>query len=442
MSKNNLKKNTLLFICSPSLGIIDSWLPVLQKIKEIDPKKNIVCVFTKNRMIHEIETDKSLIQIADKTFDKTVFYSSIQKWIIADNFSETKEFEKRNLIQSFLHKVTQRLPKNRLFSYPKRFLNSINSSSIYFRMKNNIFKWEDNSENVTSILFDVYVDKKDHVTEILNHFKHVQKFSMSHGLKVKNINLWSDQKTPVKDDVIAYIHSKHESGFFRDRFGIPEKNQRVIGVPRHDPEWIQHLIDNDSELESEIGNDFIFVISRPHTTDYHPRERMEKSLEHIKKLAWDYLDKKLVVKLHPKEKVTGIYEEVFGEENYGSKWVYSNAHPLILGSRCSFAIAFYSGVVVDMTAIEIPTIELLDLRGIKGYDDDEALRDENGDPVFEYRFNDLTLGANDYEDLKKQTDRILNNRPEVMKYLKEGYLKFYETSENVRNRIATDILGN
>lgn len=441
MSGNVLQKNTLLFICSPSLGIIDSWLPVLQKIKEIDPEKNIVCVLTKTRMIKEIDPDKSLIQIADQTFDKIVFYSSIHKWIIADNFSEAKKFEQRNLVQTFLHRITNRLPSKRLFSIPKRILNSINSSSIYFRVKKNIFRWEENSKHVKSILFDVYVDKKDQVGKILDYFGDIQKFSMSHGLKVKNINLWRNDKAPVKEDVIAYIHSKHERDFFRDRFGIPERNQRVVGVPRHDPEWIQHLIENNHDLDPAVGNDYIFVISRPHTTDYHPRERMEKSLRNIKKLAWEYLDKKLVVKLHPKEKVTGIYEEVFGKENYGTKWVYSNAHPLILGSQCSFAIAFYSGVVVDMTAIDIPTIELLDLRGLNNYDDDEALRDENGDPVFEYRFNNLTLGANDYDDLKKQTDRIINEREKVMKYLKQGYLKFYETSENVRKKIATDILG-
>lgn len=440
MSGNFLKKDTLLFICSPSLGIIDSWLPVLQKIKEIDPKQNIVCVFTKTRMINEIDTDKSLLQIADQTFDKVVFYSSIHKWIIANNFSQTKTFEKRNLIQTFLLWLANRLPSNKLFDIPKKILSSLNNTFTYFRMKKNIFKWQENSKNVQSILFDVYVDEKDRVCEILRYFEEVQKFSMSHGLKVKNINFWSDDKAPLKKNVIAYIYSKHERDFFRDRFGIPDKNQHVVGVPRHDPEWIQYLVKYDNNLESDVGNDYIFVISRPHTTDYHPRERMEKSLRAIRKLAWEDLDKKIVVKLHPKENVTGIYEEVFGKENYGSMWIYSNAHPLTLGSRCCFAIAFYSGVVIDMIAIDIPTIELLDLRNLKNYDNDESLRDENGDPVFVYRYNNLTLGANDYEDLKKQTNLILNHRKEVMKSLKDGYLKFYKTSENVRNRIATDIL--
>ena len=92
--------------------------------------------------------------------------------------------------------------------------------------------------------------------------------------------------------------------------------------------------------------------------------------------------KNIVIKLHPKERREGIYEEVFGTETYGYNWVYSDNHPFVLAEYSDFAISFYSGVVIDMLALGIPTIEYLDLRGIPEYDNDESLRDKMDHPVF------------------------------------------------------------
>lgn len=436
-----LNKGTLLFICSPSLGIIDSWLPVLQKIKEIDKNREIICAIPKTRTVEEIDLSKTLVQMADTVFSSVVFKSSSGHWVAVKNFEEAKKIENVNVVEQFLKRTAKRLPGNKLYLLPKKLCYLMLNASTYLKERGKEFKWNENSQNIKVVLFDVYVEKKNQVNQILKYFKDVPKYSISHGLKVKNINKWDDKKTDLKDNIIAYIQSEHEKAFIRDRFGVPENRQRVVGVPRHQPDWIRELIDNERRNGDIPEKDFIFIISRPHTTDYHPRERMQIALQHIKKLAWEDLNKKIIVKLHPKEKVTGIYEEVFGEENYGQKWAYSGLHPFVLGSRCSFAIAFYSGVVIDMIAMDVPTIELLDLRGLPNYDNEKALRDEHGNPVFEYRYNTLTLGANEYEDLKTQTDRILNDRETVLRDLKKSYLEHYRQKENVNLMIAEQILG-
>jgi hypothetical protein len=167
---------------------------------------------------------------------------------------------------------------------------------------------------------------------------------------------------------------------------------------------------------------------------------MVQMLKHIRKLAWRDLNKKIIVKLHPKEKKTGIYEDVFGEENYGTGWAYSNLHPFVLGSRCDFAIAFYSGVVVDMIAMDVPSIELINLTGLPKYDNADSLRDSNGVPVFEYSFNDLALGACDYTSLKRQASRILTDRNSVMQKLKNSYWNHYRTEPGVTYSIANEVL--
>lgn len=437
---NSLKKDTFLFICSPSLGIIDSWLPILHKINEIDKNSEIICVFPNTRTVKEIDPHKTLMRLANNLFSKVVFRSSGNHWVMVNNFEEAIDMESRTALERFLKNSAKRFPSNKLFLLPRKLCYLALQVITSQKERGKQFNWNENSKNIKAILFDVYVEKKKAVSKILKYFDDVPKYSLSHGLKVKNINKWSDQKTSLKENVIAYIHSEHEKEFFRDRFGVPEENQRVVGVPRHQPEWIRYLIENEQTNPELPEKDFIFIISRPHTTDYHPRERMQKALQHIKKLAWEDLNKKLVVKLHPKETVTGIYEEVFGKENYGEKWFYSDLHPFVLGNQCIFAIAFYSGVVIDMIAMDVPTIELLDLRELPNYDKEEALRDENGDPVFEYRYNHLTLGANDYNDLKIQAMRILNDREGVMEKLNKSYLEHYRGKENVNLLIAEQIL--
>jgi hypothetical protein len=168
---------------------------------------------------------------------------------------------------------------------------------------------------------------------------------------------------------------------------------------------------------------------------------MIEAIKHIRKLAWSDLNKKIIVKLHPKEKHTGIYEDIFGRENYGTRWAYSNLHPFVIGSRCDFAIAFYSGVVVDMIAMDVPSIELMDLRGIPKFDHKDSLRDQNGEPVFEYRYNDLALGASDYPSLKREAAKIQTSREEVLQMLRKSYQEHYKTKPGVTAEIAKEILS-
>jgi hypothetical protein len=132
---------------------------------------------------------------------------------------------------------------------------------------------------------------------------------------------------------------------------------------------------------------------------------------------------------------------VFGTDTYGDKWVYSDLHPFVLGKESTFAISFYSGVVIDMVALGVPTIEYLDLRGIPECDNNESLRDKNGHPVFSYRFLDLVLGASDYDQMKAHAMEILSDRETVLSRLQAKYNELFPQIENVNGKIAQDILS-
>ena len=218
----------------------------------------------------------------------------------------------------------------------------------------------------------------------------------------------------------------------------------VVGVPRHSPKWIEFIQLNILKQSNKINaqnNGSIFIISRPGSTNYFPHERKKKALENIKQLAWNDLKKNIVVKLHPKERKEGLYEEVFGAETYGDKWVYSDLHPFVLGKESAFAISFYSGVAIDMLALGVPTIEYLDLRGISEFDNRESLRDKYGHPVFSYRYLELVLGASNYDQIKAHAMEIMKDREAVLSRLQAKYNQLFPKIENINDKIAQDILN-
>ena len=113
------------------------------------------------------------------------------------------------------------------------------------------------------------------------------------------------------------------------------------------------------------------------------------------------------------------------KKEYKKSWEISTKHPFILGKNCEFAVSFYSGVPIDLIVFGVPTIELLDLKNIKGYDNEYALRDNNGEPVLNVRYLNLVLGTSSFKGFQEHVENILNDRDGVIDRLKEEYKKTF-----------------
>lgn len=74
----------------------------------------------------------------------------------------------------------------------------------------------------------------------------------------------------------------------------------MIGIPRHEAQWLANLEAAHSGSDFYKNRQFIFIIGRPSNEKYHPRERKIKALQDIRKMAEKY-DLDVVVKTHPKE---------------------------------------------------------------------------------------------------------------------------------------------
>jgi hypothetical protein len=448
MPMNNaspLKKDTVFFLCSPSLGLLDNWLPVIWRLKDKRKNLNFIIIFPRETFVDQIHLSNVLLILAAKVFDSAVFRSYSGHWLYTDTFAQAKTMNKPKRLEWFLIRAMNKLKKLPFCGLLSSFIQCGYGKLCEFRASKYLYDWKLAEKHGACLLYDVYEESKPYNVDLMEKLVDIPKFSICHGINIQNGGVFRFSKklrnAGYRKDIKAYLFSSKELPLYEHQYSIHKSFTKVVGVPRHSPDWVDFIIANISDKMNGLSSNFIFIISRPGNTNYHPYERKKKALKAIKRLAWIDLKKKIVVKLHPKERKEGLYEEVFGTDTYGDKWVYSDLHPFVLGKECALAISFYSGVVIDMVALGVPTIEYLDLRGIPECDNDESLRDKMDHPVFSYRYLDLVLGASDYDQMKAHAMEIMNDRETVLSRLQAKYNELFPKIENVNGKIAMDILS-
>lgn len=436
-----MKKITFCFICSPGLGILENWLPILHELKNQNPNSEFLCLFTKVSSIEQTARVNVLIKIASQIFDGIVFKSYSDSWVKVKNFDEAETFIKSSTLGKYTLKLIQVLSR---FSMAKYFSNILKRVYIYFsrgKVEEYGINLNDLIETIDAVLYDISEEKKEYIKEIFQNYNCKKKFSIHHGIDVfKSKRPLNPQYSLAEEKITQYTFSEYDRDYYRKSYSLRDNNIVVTGVPRHEKAWKNFIIENQIKMSGEHEwEDYVFIISRS-MSDYFPYERKKKAISDIKKLVFDELKKQLVIKLHPKEKNNKLYEEILGVDNYGKKWVYSNSHPFVLAKKSLFAISFYSNVAIDMIVSDVPTIEYLDLRNIDKYDNAKSLRDINGDPVFDWRFNGLVLGASNFNQLKEQVDKVVQDRDSTLKLLRENYMDMFAPVDASSSIIAKNII--
>jgi len=441
-------KNIVLFLCSPGVGILDNWLPVIWRLKEKREDLKFIIIFPKANYTDQIHLSNVVLILAAKIFDCVVFKSHAGHWLYAETFSQVKVKNKLTRLEWFLLRIIKKLKKWPISGLVSSLIQYGYGKLCKFRDRKYLYDWKFAEKHGACIVYDVYEESKPYNVDLMKKFREIPKFSIQHGININDGGVLRYSKKLLdgdyRKDIKAYLFSPKERLLYEHKYAIHSSFMEVVGVPRHSPDWMEFIRLNVLEQSNKINSlnsGSIFIISRPGNTNYHPYERKKKALEDIKRLAWNDLEKNIVIKLHPKERKEVIYEEVFGADTYGDKWVYSDLHPFVLGKESSFAISFYSGVPIDMLALGVPTIEYLDLRGIPEHDNDESLRDKKGHPVFSFRYLDLVLGASDYDQMKAHAMEIMNDRETVMSRLQAKYNELFPQIENINDKIAEDILN-
>lgn len=435
-------KKDIVFLCSPHIGIIDNWLPVLWELKKrIGDTHNFICIVPKTSWINESALQNALIKLSDKVFDKIILKNPYDDWVVVDSFVDANDFLKSNKKSGRLVEFANVLKNFSLFRYLGIVI--IKSKHYYkkFKMRERAVNFEVLFKDSVCLIYDLGQELKMENKFFLKNLEKVPKFSLFHGLITHPVDFKSaDNDKYTVQNVTAYLFSEKEIPHYRERFGLKNEQMKVIGVPRHAPAWIETLMEHQGDCQANNYGDYIFIISRPYDSSRLPRERMKSTLQEIKKIAFEELDVNIVIKLHPSEYKQDIYEEVFGENEKGNKWFYSSSHPLVLGKNAIFAISFYSGIAVDLVSMNIPVIEKLDLRNIRTYENDSEMKDENGEPVLRYRYYNLLLGASSNKQLRNSVNEIMSDRNKVSHKLKTNYRKIYPIHDKVNSEVASDII--
>lgn len=430
------------FICSPSLGILDNWLPVLWKLRQAEPRARLLCVLPKPRSVDEIDLSSVLTVLAGRVFDQVAFRSHAGNWMTAATLPEAVALNRLGRVEAMAHAVAHRLEK------------AAGASRAAGALRTGLRRLERRAgprtgaladpgailAPVRAVLYDVSEEAKPYNADLMKHLDGVPRFSIAHGIDVKARDHEPRVPQHLGDhlDVTAYLFSGLEAARYREVFGLAERSLKVMGIPRHEPEWMATIVGESREAAAELGDGFVFVVSKPLNKRYLFPERKRAALEDVRRLASE-LGVRVVIKRHPKEHADGVCEAVFGREHYGDRWVYSNLHPFVLGAKCALAVSFASFVVLDMNALRTPVIERLDLRGIPLYDNPGALRDEDGEPVFSFRFWGVALGASDYARLKHHAGEIARDRAGIVDRLAERYRALFPVVPDVCATIARDI---
>jgi hypothetical protein len=105
-------------------------------------------------------------------------------------------------------------------------------------------------------------------------------------------------------------------------------------------------------------------------------------------------------------------------------------------------VTFLSGVSVDLVAMGVPVIELLDVRGLAGLDGPGTARDGRGRPLFgPYRRDGLVIPADDIEDLRVAFTRVLEDRTGELEVLEAAHRSVFASPDRAIPRIVADLVA-
>ena len=438
--RKNKKKPIVLFMCSPSLGALDSWLSVLRVLKNISPNVYFIFLSGKENFMNQVFLESEIIKKSDGIFDLIVFRSDSGLLLGAETFGKAIKLHKNSRIKIFHYsrRIVRKLKLNLLY----KILYVIYENFIKIMYRNSLFNIKSLEELRYTSLLDISELIKDYTNDLYPTIVRSENYSLLHGTGIHGVEDYSTNEIKKScqsintKNTIAYLFSKKEIPFYENYFHLTPRQMRVYGVPKHEAQWINNF-DRKKNLDK---NKYIFIISRP-VNEHIIKTRRLEFLKMIKKIAIKY-QFSVVIKLHPTENDSNLYNQIFESGEQKINWKLSNNHPLSLDKNCELAISYYSGVPLDLLHLGIPTIELSNFVGINRDDHKDSLRNSRGEAVREYRYLNLVLGASSYDELEKHVIEILKNKEEVLEKLKSNYSKYFPLTRDVNNIIASEIRNN
>lgn len=396
----------IVLLCAPSLGVLDNWLPVLDALRRDDPDVRIAAILPDRETVAQLDPDDTAHRLADELVDRTLAPLVDGGWVVADGFLGAGPL---TLPRRITRRIAVALGGRR--ARLRTLLRLLRTPTQRARRSDPSLL----ADPANRLLYDVQLHDKPHLTPLLAALGATPRFSHHHGIELEEPGT---TRVPPPDPehvhmVLAYGPSEVDG--YAANYGIPRERVRTVGVLRHDPAWVRTVVDRSAARHTLPFERFVFVVSRPAGSPYLPHSRKVAALEALHTVAWEEHGLPLVLRTHPKEQADGTLDAALPASGEGVSWARSRAHPFHLATGAWVAATFFSGVSVDLVALGVPVVELLDVRGLTPYDSPGAPRDGRGRPSFgPYRRDGLVIPADDVDDLRAAFARIDGRRGDVL----------------------------
>lgn len=419
------------------------WLPILDDLRERLSHARFVFLVPSARQVGVLDIEDALFSEANRIFDTVVCPSITGRWQSFRTIEDARKSHDSEALVRIWRRVKRSGMLGGMQVLVSLALRVVSSKVVSREPSNKPSPLTELRRRNPVFLMNIFELSKPYMGDVGELCRNRPKFSMYHGVRLETQQ--GENREPEQEhhlrNTTALVFSEKEVDAYRQRFNLEKKDIRVIGIPRHQEKWLEHLESLNRVEIKKIPASYILVLSRPSGDDANfSRERKLRSLNNIRLVAEKH-NLRVVIKLHPKEREDdGTAQEVFGIENKGTSWMFSRIHPIVLGNRCTFAVTFLSSLAVDFSRLGIPVIEHIDTtREIPPHD---PRRDDQDDQVSS-GFADLgfAISTNNRQDFELRAEEIINARGKYSARASHAYQANFPMIDNVIETVSNEIMS-
>lgn len=420
------RKRDLLFIMSPNSGILDAWLPVLERINA-SGRVRIHALVPWQRTLLNLRPDDFLVRIATSIFSSIHYCKPNGVWAGARDLGQA-----RAKLQ-----CTQKLNGaiKRITGYQDTASRDTDPTTREREAKKYFLKAGLNRGS--PILCDISEWEKPYFAALLNITPETRIYSAAHGIDLRSLckstDLSESRTLPKNIEerlVLQFALGESERPYYLTKLNISPKKLCISGVFRHDPVWrrkIQIIARNSKPIDFP----YIFIASRNANKTFLPLDEKKRIYQIIQKEA-RRRSLAMVIRRHPLEGNKRAIDRMLGKSGDVETWLDTMRHPLDIGADCRLAITLYSSVAVDMAAMNVPTIEPIDYGNCPKTASNIRL-DSRGNPTSFYIKHGIVHDASNAEELSCLMDHFAPEAGRSVKESSPAYRSLYaDPTDSIR----------